>query len=277
MPPSSLLYVDWSSFDPVKSIGVGQECQGEPNLGVWSLNWGDMETLLAPPIVNTYVPGGRGCKSMSIACSITTSNSALSQAGWHPLILMGTRTMVSNLPLLIYKELYCKKIRAVIWFSDHNCWFRQWSQARFPPKVLTEVRAKETCVDLMINTLQSGVWSSPCQYLVSLVIVGVPLTFRRCCGVVSTTAGGPVLWYWNVLGCCVGQNIWVVMMMTARGPLPGELSLHWSQVSWSLLRTQLRLTRDNLRPIRDTYSPELTNQRSEFFYSSEVGCSPTTS
>ena len=81
----------WSSFDPVESIGVGQECQGEPNLGVWSLNWGDMETLLAPPIVNTYVPGGRGCKSMSIACSITTSNSTLSQAGWHPLILMGTR------------------------------------------------------------------------------------------------------------------------------------------------------------------------------------------
>ena len=86
----------------MESIGVGQECQGEPNLGVWSLNWGDMETLLAPPIVNTYVPGGRGCKSMSIACSITTSNSALSQAGWHPLILIGTRAMVSNLPLLIY-------------------------------------------------------------------------------------------------------------------------------------------------------------------------------
>ena len=105
----------WSSFDPVESIGVGQECQGEPNLGVWSLNWGDMETLLAPPIVNTYVPGGRGCKSMSIACSITTSNSALSQAGWHPLILMGTRAMVSNLPLLIYKELYCKKSEQ--WFD----------------------------------------------------------------------------------------------------------------------------------------------------------------
>ena len=27
----------------------------------------------------------------------------------------------------------------MIWFSVHNCWFRQWSQARFPPKVLTEV------------------------------------------------------------------------------------------------------------------------------------------
>ena len=108
----------WSSFDPVESIGVGQVCQGEPNLGVWSLNWGDMETLLVPPIVNTYVPGGRGCKSMSIACSITTSNSTLSQAGWHPLILMGTRTTGYGFKSAssYLQGVILQKIRAVIWF-----------------------------------------------------------------------------------------------------------------------------------------------------------------
>ena len=69
------------------------------------------------------------------------------------------------------------------------------------------MRAKETRVDLIIITLQSGVWSTPCRYLVRLVNVGVPLTFRRCFGVVSTTAGVPVLWYGNVLECLVGQYI----------------------------------------------------------------------